>query len=492
MRKIIIGGMGTSSIEHITLKTQKAILGAQKIYMRTSMHKSAKDIISMRSDAVSFDYIYENSQNFEQVYEKISDLLIEQAYENDVLYLVPGSAVFAEKSVQLTLKKAADKDIKTEILPSVSFLDSIFSSMKADAAHNVKILNALELKTDDFDKNSVIIICQIYDNFTASEVKIKMMDYYDENKTVYIIQNAGEEDCSVIKTELFNLDRCFEFDHMSSLYIPADEGINLRDMRSLKEIMDKLRSKDGCSWDKQQTHESLKPYIIEECYEVIDAIEKQDKNMLCEELGDVLLQIYLHAKIAEEEKIFDIRDVYEAIIKKMLNRHPHVFESKKNYTAEKVEKEWEAIKLKEKGYKNISESISKMPKHLPALIYASRVQDKAKKSGFDFENKEQIYEKLREETGEFIEAVKSEQTDYIKEELGDILFSLVNISRFVNVDSEDALKAATKKFIDRFSIVEELAAADGADIKYADYETADKYWNLSKIILKEKYKNEKK
>jgi tetrapyrrole methylase family protein/MazG family protein len=158
--------------------------------------------------------------------------------------------------------------------------------------------------------------------------------------------------------------------------------------------MDKLRGEGGCNWDRQQTHESLKRYMIEECYEVIEAIEKNDGQMLCEELGDVLLQVYFHASIAREEELFDIRDVYEAICKKMINRHPHVFKAKNDFSPDKVEKEWEAIKLKEKGYAKTSESLKQMPKQLPALMYAARVQDKVKKAGFDFENIEQIYYKL--------------------------------------------------------------------------------------------------
>lgn len=492
MKKIVIAGMGTSSIEHITLKTYNAILNAEKIFIRTKMHESAEDILTLRPDAQCFDDIYDSYDNFEDVYEKITDILIKQAYVNNILYLVPGSPVFAEKTVELIIKKADLKNIEVQIFPSVSFVDAIFSSMKTDAAHNIKILNALELKINQFDKNCVILICQVYDNFIASEVKIKLMEYYNENKTVYIIQNGGEENANIIKTELHELDRQMKFDHMTSVYVPCDEEINLRDMNSLEEIMDKLRGKNGCNWDKQQTHQSLKRYMIEECYEVLDAIEKNDGEMLCEELGDVLLQVYFHASIAKDEELFNIRDVYEAICNKMINRHPHVFKNKSDFTPDKVEKEWEAIKLKEKGYLNTSESLKQMPKQLPALMYASRVQDKVKKAGFDFENIEQIYDKLNEELCEFIEALKKKQIYDIKDELGDLLFSIVNISRFLKIDSEEVLKNATQKFIDRFAIVEELALSHGSDIKNTDYKKADEYWNLSKIILKEKYKNEKK
>lgn len=492
MKKILIGGMGTASIEHMTLKTHQAILAAQKVYMRTAVHKSADEILKMRPDAISFDEIYKISENFEEVYEKISNQVIAASYENDIIYLVPGSPVFAESTVRLIVQKAEQNNIDVEILPAVSFADAIFSSMKADAAHAVKLLDALDLKIDDFDKNCVILICQIYDNFIASDIKLKMMEYYDKNKIVYIIQNGGEADAKIIKTVLYELDRHFEFDHMCSLFVPRDETYNLRDYRTLEELMDKLRSGNGCNWDKQQTHSSLKRYLIEECYEVIDAIEKNNDDMLQEELGDVLLQIYFHATIAKEEKAFELRDIFETINRKMINRHPHVFEVNKDFSPDKVESEWEAIKLKEKGYSKASESLSSMPKQLPALMYAARVQDKAKKAGFDFDHIDQVYDKLREEVGEFIEAASTMEMHCLKEELGDLLFSIVNVSRFVKLDCEDALRQATIKFIDRFSIVEEMVLSDGLNLKEIDLKKADEYWNLSKIILKEKYKNEKK
>jgi tetrapyrrole methylase family protein/MazG family protein len=492
MKKILIGGMGTASIEHMTLKTYQAILTAQKVFMRTAVHKSAKEISKMRPDIISFDEIYTKSNNFEEVYEKISNEVIAASYENDIIYLVPGSPVFAESTIKLIIEKAEQNHIEVEILPAVSFVDAIFSSIKKDAAHSVKLLDALELNIDDFDKNCVILICQIYDNFIASEIKLKMMEYYDKNKIIYIIHNGGETDAKIIKTVLYELDRDFEFDHMSSLLIPKDETLNLRDYRTLEEVMCRLRGQNGCNWDKQQTHSSLKRYLIEECYEVLDAIEKNDSGMLEEELGDVLLQVYFHATIAKEEEDFDLRDVFETINKKMINRHPHVFKANQNFSPEKVESEWEAIKLKEKGYSTCSESLQSMPKQFPALMYAARVQDKAKKAGFDFENIDQVYDKLKEEVGEFIEAASTMGLKELKEELGDLLFSIVNVSRFLKLDCEDALRQATMKFIDRFSIVEEMVLSDGLNLKEINLKKADEYWNLSKIILKEKYKNEKK
>ncbi len=493
MARITIGGMGTASIEHMTLKTHTLLLETEKIFLRTEIHKSAAEIRKIRPDSISFDAFYEKYACFEEVYDKISDEIIACAEKHAIMYLVPGSAVFAEKSVELLVQKAQQKNISVEILPSVSFVDAVFATMQKDAAHNSKLLDALTFDVNDLDSKSTLLISQVYDSFIASDVKLKLLDYYGAEKKVCVIKEGGEAQAQVLWTTVGEMDRSIAYDHMSSVYLLPDEEVNLRDYRSLAQVMKKLRGKNGCNWDKAQDHESLKKYLIEECYEVIDAIDQKDFKALCEELGDVLLQIYFHANIADEEGFFDIRDVYEGINKKMITRHPHIFESRKDLEAEEVKDAWEEIKRKEKGQQNVSESLKAIPKALPALVYANRLQDKAGRAGFDFDSMDQIYDKIREETEEFIACMKAnnEKTGQ-KEEIGDWLFSIVNLARFLKIDSEDALKSTSQKFLNRFSVVEELALSDGYEIKALDMEKADLYWEKAKKILKEKIKDEKK
>ncbi len=493
MKNIIIGGMGTASIDHMTLKTYKALLAAEKVFLRTEIHKSATEIRKLRPDLVSFDAFYQEYAYFEDVYEKISDEIIACAEKHAIMYLVSGSAVFAEKSVELIVQKARQKNISVEILPSVSFVDAIFATMQKNAEENVKLLDALTFETDDLDAKSTLLISQVYDRFIASEVKLKLLEYYTAKQPVCIIKEGGEAQAQVVWTNVQEMDRIFEYDHMTSLFILPTEDINLRDCRSLAHIMKALRGEGGCNWDRAQDHQSLKKYLIEECYEVIDAIDAQDFEALCEELGDVLLQIYFHANIAREEEFFDIRDVHEGINKKMMTRHPHIFGDKRDLEAEEVKDAWEEIKRKEKGQQNVSQSLEAIPKALPALLYANRLQDKAGRAGFDFDCVEQIYAKLREETEEFISSVQQQEEKARRtEEIGDLLFSIVNIARFLKIDSEDALKRTSQKFLNRFSVVEQLALSDGYDLKALNMEKADLYWEKAKKILKEKTKDEKK
>lgn len=493
MGKITVGGMGTASIEHMTLKTYSMLLEAEKVFLRTKVHKSAAQIRQIRPDSISFDEFYEKCAHFEEVYDKISDEIIACAKKHAIMYLVPGSAVFAEKSVELVVQKARQKNISLEILPSVSFMDAVFATMQTNAADNVKLLDALAFDTDDLDAKATLLISQVYDQFIASEVKLKLMQYYGAEKEVCILQNAGEEDAQMKWVPLEELDRAAKFDHMSSIYLLPDKKANLRDYRSLAHIMKMLRSEEGCNWDKAQDHKSLKKYLIEECYEVIDAIDQKDFDALCEELGDVLLQIYFHANIADEEDYFDIRDVHEAINKKMITRHPHVFDDKKELQPDEVKDAWEEIKRREKGQHQAIQSLRSIPTALPALLYANRLQEKAGKAGFDFENLNQIYDKLREEIEEFIAAVQTNKNrENMAEEVGDLLFSVVNAARFLKIDSEDALKQASNKFLNRFSVVEQLALSDGYEMKALDMEKAELYWEKSKKILKERIQNEKK
>jgi MazG family protein len=243
----------------------------------------------------------------------------------------------------------------------------------------------------------------------------------------------------------------------------------------LQEIASILNGKDGCPWDKIQTHESLKPYLIEEAYEVYDAIDNKNSDDLKEELGDLLYQIYSHAEIASKKNSFSIDDVAEAITKKLINRHPHVFGSEEINTPEEVINNWELIKKKEKSHR---ESIlDGVPNHLPALLKAYRVQQKVSRIGFDWDDIGEVFKKLDEELSEFKEALSSGNEEEIVDEAGDILFNIVNILRYKKINSEDALNKSTAKFMKRFKYIEKKA---GDKISSMTLEELDSLWNEAK------------
>ena len=251
----------------------------------------------------------------------------------------------------------------------------------------------------------------------------------------------------------------------------------------LVDIMSRLRAPGGCPWDRAQSREDLKPYLVEETYEVLDAIEQGDPAMLREELGDLLLQVVFHAEIAQEEGSFTIEDVCRGINEKLVRRHPHVFGEVKADTPEQVLKNWEAIKTEEKAEKASPEAqgvLSGVPKVLPALLKAYRLQQKAARVGFDWEERRQVEDKVREEWAEVNEAVAEGDKDHVREELGDFLFALVNLSRFLEVDPEDALQLANAKFMRRFQGIEAAAREQGRDIHGMSLGEMDELWNLVK------------
>jgi tetrapyrrole methylase family protein/MazG family protein len=242
------------------------------------------------------------------------------------------------------------------------------------------------------------------------------------------------------------------------------------------EIIRRLRGKDGCPWDREQTHESLKTCLIEECYETVEAINNKDNENLCEELGDVLLQVALHSVIAEETKEFSIEDVITSEAEKMIRRHPHVFGDVSVNNAEDVVRNWDEIKKKEKKSNNIAEEILEVPKALPANIRAEKVQRKAAKSGMDFEGYKQVLEKVYEELEELKESVESGDKSNIQEEFGDVLFTMINLSRFLQLNAEYSLTNATNKFINRFVDIFALAESRGQNLSELTPREQDLLW----------------
>ncbi len=253
-------------------------------------------------------------------------------------------------------------------------------------------------------------------------------------------------------------------------------------VEDLLEIMAILRSPGGCPWDAEQTHKSIKKDFIEETYEAIEAINKDDKELLQEELGDVLLQVAFHAQIEKERGSFDFSDVADGICKKLIERHPHVFGTVNVSSTDEVLDNWDSIKRKSKNQKTQGSSMLKVPKELPALMRAQKIQSKAKKAGFDWDDISGAFEALESEIQELKSAMLSSNSENIKEEMGDLLFSAVNISRFLGVDSEEALTESNEKFISRFVTVERLCEERKIDMMSSSIEQLDVLWDEAKQI----------
>ncbi len=245
---------------------------------------------------------------------------------------------------------------------------------------------------------------------------------------------------------------------------------------TLIQIMEKLRSEDGCPWDKLQTHESLREYLLEETYEVLESIEEKDHDALKEELGDLLLQIVFHSQIARENKQFNVYDVVDSITEKLIRRHPNVYGNHRIETPEEQEKNWEKIKMQE-GRESVIDGV---PKELPALLRAYRIQSKAAQVGFDWKEIADVWSKFQEETSELQQAISENNENQIEEELGDLLFTLVNISRFLKTNPENALRSTIKKFNDRFHKIEQEIKSQSKKIEDCSLEEMDEIWNRIK------------
>lgn len=258
-----------------------------------------------------------------------------------------------------------------------------------------------------------------------------------------------------------------------------------KELLSFIDVVKKLRAPDGCPWDREQTHKSLKPYLIEETYEAIEAIDDEDSAEICEELGDIFLHIVMHGVMGEEDGDFTLEEVIRTIKEKMIRRHPHVFDEIIVNSVGDVWKNWDEIKKKENQKKNKSESIlDNVPISLPGLARAEKIQKRAARIGFDWDDVAGAWSKIHEELEEIDEAIKEDDKDKLTEELGDLLFSVVNVSRKLEIDPEEALRFSSNKFMKRFKHIEQKVAEQGKKIKDCDFEELDDYWNQAKNLLK--------
>ncbi len=262
------------------------------------------------------------------------------------------------------------------------------------------------------------------------------------------------------------------------------------DIDDLIQLVTVLRAPGGCPWDREQTHQSIKKNFIEETYEVVEAINKNDAESLKEELGDILLQVALHAEMERERGSFDFNDVANDICQKLVIRHPHVFGDVVANNEKEALDSWDAIKLKTKGMKKQSESMLKVPREFPALMRAQKIQSKAAKASFDWSSVDGAFLKLFEEINELKDALEKGSRSSVEDEFGDVLFSCVNIARFIDVDSEEALTFATDKFMNRYVSVEKLAEEKGVDMKNSSIDELDALWDEAKKMIADKAKTE--
>jgi len=479
---IKIMGLGPGAKDALTIGALEVLKSASRIYIRTEKHPTVDYIRTLGIDFVTFDDKYEAGTSFDEVYDLIAqNLLSEQAKYGDIVYAVPGHPLVAERTVTILIKLCDEQNIEYEILPAVSFIDAMMESLKIDPVSGLRIIDSFDLKNQIGDRRSGVIITQVYNKLIASEVKLWLSQYYEDDSEIYFVRAAGVKGIEVIrKIPIYEIDRQTDIDYLTSLYIP--KNTKSKDFNDLLEIMDILRGAEGCPWDKEQSHESLKKYLVEECYEVLEAIDEKDDDMLIEELGDVLLQVVFHAKIGKEQGYFNINDVIAGICNKMIHRHPHVFGTETINTSEEVLTTWDKIKRDEKGFETYTEELKHVGKNLPSLMRAEKVQKKASKIGFDFDKVESAMDKVIEELKEVKDVYKSNNKAKILEEIGDLFFSVVNVARFLDIEPESALHCTIEKFIKRFDYMEKVSLERGMKLEEMSLNGMDSLWNEAKTI----------
>lgn len=478
---ISIVGLGPGSKDALTIGAVKALKESSHVYLRTTKHPVVPYIKSLGVNFFSYDDKYEKADTFDEVYSEIAnDLIKEYKKYNDIVYAVPGHPLESEESVSLLIDICEKENIDFRIISGVSFIDALAQALHIDPARKMKVADAFDIRKTVFDRRNALVITQIYDKLIASEVKLALEEYYGSETLIYFVHAPGIENMQNIrKIPLYELDRQNDIDHMTYVYIPPVKN-DIKDFYDLTDIMNKLRGADGCPWDKEQTHETLKKYLIEECYEVIEAIDEMDTDKLVEELGDVLFQVIFHAQIGKEEEYFNINDVIQKICDKMIERHPNVFGELKVETSDDVLKMWNEIKKQEQNLKTHTDELKHVAKCLPALMRAEKVQSVASKAGFDFKNVECAMDKVPEELNEVKDVYKGNDREIISEEVGDLLFAGVNVSRLLDIDPEFALHYTIDKFIKRFEFIEKSVQKEGLKFEEIKSEEADYLWEKAK------------
>lgn len=482
MSELIVVGLGAGRKGLMTEETKRLLTEEKCVRLRTAKHPTVTELGEEGYTFSSFDHIYDEKDTFDEVYTTITDECLALAKsEGRLVYAVPGSPLVAEKTVQMLRARAEKEGVQLTILPAMSFLEVLYVRLGVDPINGLVILDGDDIGDLPPDNVAALVITQVYDRAVASEVKLALMEQYDDEQLITFVRNLGLEDEEVREIPLYELDRQPSIDHLTSVYVPRREKrATTFDTAPLEDVMATLRSPGGCPWDIEQTHDSLRRYMIEEVYEAIEAIENEDAPLLCEELGDLLLQIVFHARVAEECGEFSMQDVIDGVTEKMIRRHPHVFGDISVRDAGEVLVNWEAIKAKEKEGKRTS-ALDGVSPGLPALMAAFKLQKKAAKVGFDWTEVKDVWEKVREELGELAEASAEGDIKAVEEEFGDVLFSLVNLSRFLHIEPETSLTAANHKFRRRFTFIEDKVHELGK--KWDDMTLAemDKLWEQAKL-----------
>ncbi len=469
--QIILIGLGCEK-GGLSVAALNEIKNAKKVFVRSLVPQSTLVLAENGIEAQSFDELFEKSRGFDSLNKKIASAVLAFAknsveQEGTVVYCMDGSvaednaaALILKRAKNVRVLEAASRSLK--LAAEYSFRGG-YTSVSAHSAELITSACVLPLIVYDID-----------DAFLAAELKLKLCDLFGDEAPAILISGGKKK-----KIKLFELDRFCDYSYNTALLIERRELCEKErfSLEDLLQILYVLRSENGCPWDRAQTRESIALNLIEECYELYDALLSGDELAIAEESGDVLLQVAFHMVFGEEAHEYNRSDVISGVCEKLIERHTHVFGTDKASGGEEALEVWEKNKAKEKGFATAGEYLQSVPKSFPAAMRAQKLQKRAAKFGFDFSSLGQVYDKIAEEC----EEVKSAKTQEQRQaEVGDLLFSAVNLARLTGADAEQVLNASSDKFLNRFIETEKLCLADGKTPEKLTEKEWDDYYNAAK------------
>lgn len=476
MGGITLLGLGPGDQSLITRAAWDWLMQIETLYLRTKHHPTV-DNLPEHIQVISFDDVYDAHESIAAVYEEIVSTIIALGKQPDgVTYAVPGHPFIAESTCTEIRKRATTEQIPFKVYEGLSFLEPTCTALGIDPLPKLILADALTIsmhKTPGINPAAPLLIAQIYSRAVASNVKLTLMAVYPDKQPVRLVHGAGTSQEIVEELFLHELDKSQHLGYLSSLFVsPLSPNASFE---SFQEIIARLRAPDGCPWDREQTHLSLRPFLLEEAYETLDALDRQDMTDLQEELGDLLLQILLHAQIATEEGDFNIHDVINGIGTKLVRRHPHVFSSTEVEGVSGVIRNWEAIKAEER--KNNGETSKKglldgVPLALPALLQAEEIIERVRRVEFD------RLEKTADLTliHQILEEIDTDREALTAEKLGLLLLAVVGLAHKKELNAESALREALTRFRLHFNAMEARALLAGVSLVSLSLEEKERLW----------------
>jgi tetrapyrrole methylase family protein/MazG family protein len=469
---ITILGLGPGAAEQMTVEAQAVLQAVGEVYLRTAQHPTVTALPD-HLEVHSFDAVYESGETFASVYQTIANQVLALGQRpQGVVYAVPGHPLVAEASVLAILDQARTAGLPVRVVAGLSFLEPVFTALGVDPlANGMQVLDATSLEPSQpflpaapIQVWRPLLLAQVYAPRVATLVKLALLEFYPPEHALTLVWAAGVPERERVRVlPLFALDRQADLDPLTCAYVPPlERDQDLASLDGFQRIVARLRGPDGCPWDRDQTHGTLKRNLLEETYEVMAALDGEDPEKLCEELGDLLLQIVLHAQIAVEFDEFGLADVIRGIAQKLVRRHPHVFATDTVATTQDLLRNWERIKQDERDQNHSEDGdrslLAGVPSNLPALASSQSIQERAARVGFDWSDLSGVLEHLGEELSELEEA--KSQSERLSE-LGDVLFAAANAARWLDLDAEEALRLANNRFRLRFQGMERLCSERG-------------------------------